>query len=174
MAYTNPLIQSVLADIAHSQARSSSMAQVQSLLGSLRGGAQPSGGGGYSAPANAPGKGLTSILAPNGQRVTVAANYARQFSGLLSDLWNAGYHYKSVSGYNYRNIAGTHTLSKHATGEAIDIDPGANKGTRLGGGGNPTGYFNPTLVKSIIRKYGLDWGGLWSGSEDPMHFSTGG
>ncbi len=130
------------------------------------------GGGGYRPGANPHGVGLTTITAPNGQRVTVAANYAGKFAGLLRDLWNAGYHYKSVGGYNYRYIAGTHTLSKHATGEAIDIDPGANPVTY---GGRMTTYFNPNVVIPILRRYGLDWGGLWTGSKkDPMHYSTGG
>lgn len=128
------------------------------------------GGGGYSPSGNPRGQGLTTILAPNGQRVTVAGNYASKFQGLLQDLWNAGYHFKSVGGYNYRNIAGTNTLSKHATGEAIDIDPGANP---VSYGGMKT-YFDINRIMPIIKKYGLDWGGLWSGKKDPMHFSTGG
>jgi len=123
--------------------------------------------------SNPPGRGLVQITAPNGQRVTVAGNYAGRFSGLLSDLWNAGYKFKSVQGYNYRNIAGTNTLSKHATGEAIDIDPQPNRGNRLGGGGSRYGYFDPSVINGLIRKWNLDWGGTWS-NPDPMHFSTGG
>lgn len=139
------------------------------------GGASSSGGGGGSTPTrNGPGKGLTTITLPNGSKVTVASNYASKFQGLTQDLWNAGYKFKSVGGYSYRNIAGTNRLSKHATGEAIDIDPGPNKGTRLGGGGNPYGYFNPQVAIKLARKWGLDWGGTWKGQEDPMHFSTGG
>lgn len=143
------------------------------LMSSLPAGGGGGGGGGYSPPRNAKGVGLTTITAPNGQRVTVAANYAGKFSGLLRDLWNAGYHFKSVGGYNYRNIAGTNTLSKHATGEAIDIDPGANP--VVWGNGPAKTYFNPNVVNAIIRKYGLDWGGDWTGGKrDYMHFSTGG
>jgi hypothetical protein len=91
----------------------------------------------------------------------------------MGDLWKAGYHFKSVGGYNYRNIAGTNQLSKHATGEAIDIDPQPNRGNRLGGGGSRYGYFNPSVINALMRKWGLDWGGNWS-NPDPMHFSTGG
>jgi hypothetical protein len=139
------------------------------------GGSPSSGGGGGGAPrANLPrGRGLTTITAPNGQRVTVSATYANRFSGLLNDLWKAGYKFKSVGGYSYRNIAGTNTLSKHAHGEAIDIDPQPNRGDRLGGGGAKYGYFNPSVVNAIVRRWGLDWGANWR-SADPMHFSTGG
>jgi hypothetical protein len=138
-----------------------------------------SSGGGSGGPVqdlagNPPGRGLTTITAPDGERVTVAANYAAKFSGLLRDLWNEGYHFRSVSGYSNRNIAGTNTKSKHATGEAIDIDPTINRGTRLGGGGTPYGEFRLADILPLLRKYNLDWGGLWKGQEDPMHFSTGG
>ena len=127
----------------------------------------------FRPTGNPAGKGLVTIRTPNGERVTVAANYAGRFSGLLNDLWKAGYHYRSVGGYSYRNIAGTNTLSKHATGEAIDIDPQPNRGNRLGGGGSRYGYFDPRVVNGLIKKWGLDWGGNWS-NPDPMHFSTGG
>lgn len=141
----------------------------------MGGGAPAGGGGNYSTPTNnAQGKGLTTITAPNGQKITVSATYASRFSGLLNDLWKAGYKFKSVGGYSYRNIAGTNKLSRHAHGEAIDIDPQPNRGTRLGGGGNRYGYFDPAIAVKLARKWGLDWGGTWRGQEDPMHFSTGG
>lgn len=154
--------------------RSAMMAQTLAAMSAR--GASPTGGGGggtgggYSPQGNPHGQGLTTIVAPNGQRVTVAGNYASKFSGLLNDLWNAGYHFKSVGGYNYRNIAGTNTLSKHATGEAIDIDPERNPVSYNG----VKTYFDPRVVNNIIRKYGLDWGGNWHGKTDSMHFSTGG
>lgn len=171
-------------DMAQSRAR---MTQIMDAVASLGGGgsapagggARPSssrGGGALSTPTSGGGHGggLVTIRTPNGGSVTVAKAYASRFTGLMNDLYKAGYHFKSVGGYNYRNIAGTNKLSKHATGEAIDIDPGPNRGTRLGGGGNPYGYFNPNVAVAIARKWGLDWGGTWKGQEDPMHFSTGG
>lgn len=145
-------------------------------LGDGGGAAPPSTGGGVSdlLGSNPPGQGLTTIVAPNGQRVTVAANYAARFSGFLRDLWNSGVHFSDVEGYSNRNIAGTNTKSKHATGEAIDIDPTINRGTRLGGGGARYGEFSPAKLLPLLRKWRLDWGGLWTGEEDPMHFSSGG
>jgi len=164
------------------ESRTSRQGLIAAAMAGGLGGAQPAGGGGGghdhdhggTPTSNGPGKGMTWITLPNGGRVQVAANYAGKFGGLLNDLWNAGYKFKSVGGYNYRNIAGTNRLSKHATGEAIDIDPHPNRGTRLGGGGNPYGYFDPAVAIKLARKWGLDWGGTWKGSEDPMHFSTGG
>jgi D-alanyl-D-alanine carboxypeptidase-like protein len=159
---------------AGADARSRRAALMSQALAGLRapsGGGAPMPGGGYAPPSNPRGQGLATIVAPNGERVTVSATYAPKFAGLLRDLWNAGYHFSDVSGYNYRNIAGTNTLSKHAFGEAIDIDPGKNPVTY---NGRSVTEFNPNIVLPIIRKYGLDWGALWSGKKDPMHFSTGG
>lgn len=148
---------------------------VAALGGGMGGGAPDAGGGGGGggSPSLPAGKGLVTITAPNGQRVTVSATYASKFQGLLGDLWKAGYKFKNVGGYSYRKIAGTNTLSKHATGEAIDIDPHPNRGDRLGGGGPKYGYFDPKIVNAIARRWGLDWGANWR-SADPMHFSTGG
>jgi hypothetical protein len=169
---------------ARARQRTGSLIEGLTALAQSQGSAAAAGGGGgggggsyanaTATKGNGPGKGLVTIRTPNGGTVTVAANYASRFQGLLTDLWNAGYHFKSVGGYSYRNIAGTNTLSKHATGEAIDIDAQPNRGTRLGGGGNPYGYFNPSVAIAIAKKWGLDWGGTWKGQEDPMHFSTGG
>jgi len=63
--------------------------------------------------------------------------------------------------YNPRFIAGTHTLSNHAFGLAIDIDAATNqRGTR--------GTMNPAVVQ-IFEKWGFTWGGTWHYT-DPMHF----
>ncbi|HEU4347592.1 MAG TPA: M15 family metallopeptidase [Actinoplanes sp.] len=177
-----PSQQALLLRARTRQRAAASRAQRQALLAELmasgvRAPGMAAGGGGVPSgrsPSLPRGRGLTTITAPNGQRVTVSATYANRFTGLLNDLWKAGYKFKSVGGYNYRNLAGTKTLSKHAFGEAIDIDPGPNRGTRLGGGGARYGYFNPKVAAALARKWGLDWGGLWRGQEDPMHFSTGG
>ena len=189
-AGTSPALEAMKkARLQRAAASRQQMSQIMAMVASLgpgqaQGGGSSSGGGaraaggggGLSTPTNGGGHGggLVTIKTPNGGTVTVSKAYAAKFQGLLGDLWNAGYHFKSVGGYSYRNIAGTNRLSKHATGEAIDIDAQPNRGTRLGGGGNPYGYFNPQVAVRIARKWGLDWGGTWKGQEDPMHFSTGG
>jgi hypothetical protein len=60
-----------------------------------------------------------------------------------------------------RFIAGTHTLSYHAFGLAIDLNvPENQRGTR--------GQMNPQIV-DIFEKWGFGWGGRWRWT-DPMHF----
>lgn len=60
-----------------------------------------------------------------------------------------------------RYIAGTHQLSYHAFGLAIDLNvPGNQRGTR--------GQMNPQIVQ-IFNHWGFQWGGTWHYT-DPMHF----
>lgn len=175
--YTNPLIQRVQADIAQSQARNRLFNQLAARgsgslgLGSGTG-SSSTGTGGVSFTTSPRGVSLASIGTPWGQHVTVNKNDIGKFSQLMQGLNALGYHPKSVGGYNYRNIAGTNKLSKHATGEAIDFDPQQNKGGRLGGGGTRYGYFDPNKVIPLVRRLGISWGGVWQ-NPDPMHFSIG-
>jgi hypothetical protein len=63
--------------------------------------------------------------------------------------------------YNARFIAGTHTLSNHAFGLAIDINaPENQRGT--------VGQMDRRVV-AIFQKWGFTWGGTWHYT-DPMHF----
>lgn len=167
--YTNALIDRVRADIQHSQQRNT-------LLRSIGTSSSSPVGSSYSSVGARnlinPAKGMTTILSPNGQRVTVNINAAGIFSKLLQGLKALGYPVKDVQGYNYRNIAGTNILSKHATGMAIDVDPGPNRGSRLGTIGPRYGYFNPNKIIPLIKSLGLSWGGTWN-NPDPMHFSIG-
>jgi hypothetical protein len=60
-----------------------------------------------------------------------------------------------------RYIAGTHQLSYHAFGLALDINASENgRGTR--------GHMDPRIV-DIFREWGFEWGGTWHYT-DPMHF----
>jgi len=60
-----------------------------------------------------------------------------------------------------RYIAGTHQLSYHAFGLALDINAPENaRGTR--------GHMDPRIV-DIFRQWGFEWGGTWHYT-DPMHF----
>jgi hypothetical protein len=130
--------------------------------------------GGYGSKWGNPDSGsfasqyLTTIRAPNGQKVTVHKNSAQAFKGFLAALWAEGYHPKSIQSYSNRNIAGTSTKSEHAWANAIDLDPQANRGDRLGGGGSRQGIL-PANVNALAQRFGLTWGGTWR-SADPMHF----
>jgi hypothetical protein len=58
--------------------------------------------------------------------------------------------------YNYRNIAGTNRLSKHAAGMAIDL----NAGMKI-----------PDRMVKCFEDAGFTWGGRWGPpSTDPMHW----
>jgi hypothetical protein len=110
---------------------------------------------------------LVVITAPGGARFSVAEPYQSQFTGLVTDLANAGYPIagNQSGGYNNRYIAGTDTPSEHAYGRAIDVNwtdnpHGSSKYTIPG-----------DLARTLAAKYGMTWGGDWSGSSvDPMHF----
>lgn len=124
----------------------------------------PGGPWGKPGPLPAPIK-TVPVTSSSGAAFNVAPEYAPQFQGFLKDLEAAGYKIGPGSGgYNPRMIAGTNMPSAHAYGAAIDINPAAN---RQGG----TQQDMPANVADIAEKYGLYWGGLWSGkSRDPMHF----
>ncbi|MDY4560153.1 MAG: cell wall-binding repeat-containing protein [Peptostreptococcus porci] len=87
------------------------------------------------------------------------------------------------SAFNFRYIAGTKKLSKHAYGLAIDINPLYNpqviNGIAYPKQGQPYAdrkNNNPYMIRkndaihSTFAKYGWKWGGLWSKSPDYQHF----
>lgn len=178
MPYTNSLIDRVRQDIAYSQARNRQIASLGRSLQSMPMAINSSLPSGMSRTALGPtfrgqgGNMLTTIKTPWGSSVTVDAAHAQTFSKLFQGLNKLGYHPQSVGGYNYRNIAGTKTLSKHAFGLAVDLDPTQNRGGRLGGGGTRYGYFDPNKVMALARSLGMSWGATFK-NPDPMHFSFG-
>jgi D-alanyl-D-alanine carboxypeptidase len=176
--YTNQLINRVRQDIAYSQARNARVAALGRTLQSMPMPSNSSLPAGMSRTALGPtfkgqgGNMLTTIKTPWGSSVTVDAAHAGTFAKLFQGLNALGYHPKSVGGYNYRNIAGTNTLSKHAYGLAVDLDPQQNRGGRLGGGGTRYGYFDAGSVMKLAKSLGMSWGASF-GNPDPMHFSFG-
>lgn len=180
--YTNQLINRVRQDINYSQQRNARVVALSQQLGGSKlmiPSSSSLGIGGMGGTAQVTGSftdshgtHLVSIKTPWGQNVTVNAAKAGTFAKFLSGINALGYHPKSVGGYNYRNIAGTNTLSKHALGLAIDLDPQQNRGGRLGGGGTRYGYFDPNSVLKLARSLGMSWGATF-GNPDPMHFSFG-
>lgn len=69
--------------------------------------------------------------------------------------------YQTAGCYYPRFIAGTHSLSNHAFGMAIDINSAEN-------GRGTVGQMDRQVV-SIFKKWGFGWGGDWNWT-DPMHF----
>ena len=98
--------------------------------------------------------------------VTVNRAASAAFQGFLHALTSKGYKIGTLYSYNLRNKRTNDTLSEHAYGTAIDINPAQN----------PAGYHGefksnmPTWVGALAARYGLIWGGYWHKTPDPMHF----
>ena len=96
----------------------------------------------------------------------------------------------NTSSFNFRTVAGTNRLSKHALGLAIDINPRINpyinsKGVLTPGNGKIykvrdvkkcKGKYARYMIQKnsqitkIFKKYGFSWGGDWKYSKDYQHF----
>ena len=71
--------------------------------------------------------------------------------------------------YEFRNIGGSHKLSLHSYGVAIDLDPQNNprgKPYQEGAG------MMPHAVIDIFKAEGWKWGGSFSTTPDCMHFQA--
>ena len=94
----------------------------------------------------------------------------------------------NTSAFNYRTVNGTTTLSRHAQGMAIDINPLYNPWVYTLDGKNvidpPAGslYADRTLdcqyfidhedpCYQLFIDHGFEWGGDWGSSKDYQHFS---
>lgn len=119
------------------------------------------------------GLSITTLKTRSGKTFQVNSKYAKNFAGFIADLEATGYQIRSIGGYSDRNIAGTNTKSWHALGVAIDINPAQNPVTQGAPGRAPTTDM-PANINEIANKWGLGWGGKWTGSkQDAMHFSLG-
>lgn len=115
------------------------------------------------------GQNLTTVDA-GGHRFQVNAASAPYFQGFVSDLIAAGAPIHAVGGYRNTYIAGTHHISQHAFGNAIDIDQGGrNLSPRL----RAWASANPEKFRTILHKWGMVSGGDWS-NPDFGHFEWGG
>jgi hypothetical protein len=115
----------------------------------------------------APGTNLVQVTTPDGKKYTINAAARDAFGGFVSDLEKTGYKIGSIGGFNMREKTGGHSLSEHAYGLAIDINPAQNAY-----GSTKTDM--PANIHDIAAKWGLVWGGDWKSGPDPMHFQWGG
>ena len=81
----------------------------------------------------------------------------------------------NTSSFCYRKVAGTKTLSRHARGMAIDINPKDNPMVKAKRKGGPIPKVAHTITESDIcykafRKRGFTWGGHWRTVKDYQHF----
>jgi hypothetical protein len=90
----------------------------------------------------------------------------------------------NTSGFNFRNVAGTDSLSRHAYGLAIDINPllnpmiiGADIYPPAGAAYTdravmcPGMIVRPGPVVDLFDAYGWQWGGDWVRTKDYHHFT---
>lgn len=90
----------------------------------------------------------------------------------------------NTSAFNFRNVAGTHVLSRHALGLAIDINPRMNPMLIDGAVFPPSGasytdrhrdrpgmISRPGPVVALFDAHGWEWGGDWSPMKDYHHFT---
>lgn len=85
----------------------------------------------------------------------------------------------NTSSFNYRKVVGKTTLSKHALGYAIDINPRDNYYKKDGHISPSNGRYDKknkgTILKNsavvkLFAKYGWNWGGDWKSLKDYQHF----
>jgi hypothetical protein len=89
----------------------------------------------------------------------------------------------NTSAFNFRNVAGTDVLSKHALGVAVDINPmqnpmviGADVFPPAGAAYldrdalRPGMIVRPGPVVALFEEQGWEWGGDWSHMKDHHHF----
>ena len=96
----------------------------------------------------------------------------------------------NTSCFNYRVVDGTDSLSKHALGCAIDINPFYNPYVVFNKGGSGETYISPAgseiyadrsqdfpykidendLCYKLFKQHGFTWGGNWNSCKDYQHF----
>lgn len=109
----------------------------------------------------APASQLTTITAPNGQKVVVNKAAAQQNKEFLDHLAKGGYKINEVQGFaNRSNVNAPGQVSTHASGGTMDINPGANPNK-----GGSTDM--PKNIEDIAALHGKSSGHKFG---DPMHF----
>ena len=89
----------------------------------------------------------------------------------------------NTSCFNYRTVAGTKTLSRHAFGMAVDINPLENpcvRGSRIQPStagayvdrnkNFPHKIDENDFCTEVFTSYGFHWGGNWNSTKDYQHF----
>jgi peptidoglycan LD-endopeptidase CwlK len=88
----------------------------------------------------------------------------------------------NTSAFNYRTIEGKKSLSKHAFGRAIDINPFLNPIIQRRNIKPKGATYNPQaagtitkngIVVQLFKRKGWKWGGGWKITKDYQHFEKG-
>lgn len=114
------------------------------------------------------------------EKVTLIENYNGDDTASMAD--------NNTSCFNYRMVDGTKSLSRHALGLAVDINPLYNPYIRYDKKGGQTvspvegeAYADRTvsfpykidpddLCYRLFTEHGFTWGGNWNSSKDYQHF----
>ena len=138
------------------------------------GASSPPNTNGESRPTTGGGQLATIRTSIRGLETQVAALVAPNLQGLIDELENEyGYEIRSLGGYVDRYIAGTNRKSWHASGIAIDINPYPDNADGSVLTTNLPQPPNGSEMVALASKYGLGWGGAWTGGYiDAMHFSA--
>lgn len=107
------------------------------------------------------------------EKVSLVDNYAADDNLSMED--------NNTSAFNFRYISGTKTLSKHAYGRAIDINPKYNPCISISNGLSimePANGIMDTeymirkndLCYNLFTERGFEWGGDWENPKDYQHF----
>jgi D-alanyl-D-alanine carboxypeptidase len=123
---------------------------------------------GWGAPC--PTGSIVSISA-GGRNFSVHKKVAVIFQEFITELVTRGYPINKGTlddwSYNCRKISGSTSWSNHAWGLAVDINSLNNPMK------SPLTTDMPSWVRDanyLMNKYGLRWGGTYSGTPDPMHY----
>ena len=114
---------------------------------------------------------MTTVTAFGGKTFQIYKGLAPSIMR-IDAVWNSQpaetrYKVESIGGYDCRTVAGTGTISAHAFGMAVDINPDQNPHTK-----NGTQVTDiPPSFSNLFKSEGWGWGGDWATSSDPMHFS---
>lgn len=120
-----------------------------------------------TAAYKVPGTKYTSIRV-NKEMAPLWVAFAAEFNRLVEPLDGYG---KSASandvwGYACRLIRGRLSISYHAAANALDLNATKHP---LGASGTFTAA-QVRAIRALCKKYGLRWGGDYSGRKDEMHF----
>ncbi len=129
----------------------------------------------YGSSSSEVQKSLVSVKWVDGTNVDFSSinGASDRLEEVVSELKQLGAEYqkylKNIGGtFNWRNIAGTHRLSNHSFGTAIDIN---TKFSNYWQWSSDLSYRNqiPIEIVQIFEKHGFIWGGKWY-HFDTMHF----
>lgn len=122
--------------------------------------------------------------------------YQIQSMRLIDDYWDgdgntadfASIEANNTSAFNFRTVTGGTSLSNHAYGKAIDINPQQNPYVTIASDGTPVWYHENAaayvrrdtgldhvitqddLCYQLFLEYGFQWGGDWKNPKDYQHF----